>query len=84
LDIETFARNIKRVARDQRLRESMKANAREYALRHLNVEKMKRDYGNLFWELLGTESSPASTSTHEQQRVAPNSKESTDVLYSKN
>ncbi len=53
LDVEAFARNIKRVARDQRLRESMKANAREYALRHLSVDKTNREYCNLFLELLG-------------------------------
>jgi len=55
LNVEAFARNIRRVSRDQRLCESMKANAREYALRHLSVDKTNREYCNLFLELLGAE-----------------------------
>jgi glycosyltransferase involved in cell wall biosynthesis len=54
-DIQGFVRNIRRIARDDGLRKAMKANAREYALRHLGVDKANREYSNLFLELVGAE-----------------------------
>jgi O-antigen biosynthesis protein len=51
-DIQGFVRNIRRLARDDGLCKAMKANAREYALRHFNVDKTNREYSNVFLELL--------------------------------
>jgi len=57
-------KNIRRVAKDEGLYKAMKANAREYALRHLGVDKTNREYRNLFSELIDTE--------HRQSRTVTN------------
>ena len=63
-DIDGFVKNIRRVAKDEGLYKAMKANAREYALRHLGVDKTNREYRNLFSELIDTE--------HRQSRTVTN------------
>jgi glycosyltransferase involved in cell wall biosynthesis len=52
-DIEGFAEGIRRVADDKSLHTTMKRNAREYAMRHLDVDNTNRGYTDLFVELLG-------------------------------
>ena len=51
-DIEAFVRAIRKIAGEESFHSAMKANARKFALQHLNVAKMKDDYRNLFVELL--------------------------------
>jgi glycosyltransferase involved in cell wall biosynthesis/SAM-dependent methyltransferase len=51
-DIEAFVRAIRKVAGDESLRNAMRANARKFALQHLDVSGMKNDYRNVFVELL--------------------------------
>jgi len=51
-DISAFVRAIRRIAADRELRESLRTNAREYALRCLNVVEMKQKYLETFTRLL--------------------------------
>ncbi len=51
-DIDGFVGAIRKIAGEESLRGAMKANAREYALRHLNVAEMKNEYRKVFAELL--------------------------------
>ena len=65
-DIEAFVRNIKRVATDEGLLKSLRANARDYALKHLSVERMKSAYLNVFSNLVDEGRTRAESSTHVQ------------------
>jgi glycosyltransferase involved in cell wall biosynthesis/GT2 family glycosyltransferase len=51
-DINAFVRAIRKVAGDEILRNAMRANARKFALQHLDVSGMKNDYRQVFVELL--------------------------------
>ena len=51
-DIEAFVRAIRKLAGEESFHSAMKANARKFALQHLNVSGMKNDYRNVFIQLL--------------------------------
>ena len=51
-DVESFVRNIRHIAADERLRNTLRANARQSALQHLNVEDTNRAYHDLLLGLI--------------------------------
>jgi glycosyltransferase involved in cell wall biosynthesis len=56
-DIEGFARNIRQIAADESLRRTLKVNAREYALQHLDVDDTNRAYHDVLLALIRDEGS---------------------------
>ena len=51
-DLQSFVRSIKRIATDEGLRSTMKANARAYALEHFGADKTNHGYSSLFLKLI--------------------------------